>query len=117
MEAIKILQKYRSEAGVSPTNPYLFATPKGTAEPFLKAAKALSDFCIEYNLQNKNLTATKLRTHLASITSKLEKSKLADISDFLGHGINIHNKIYKQPPVLHEILEIGFERCSRDRET
>lgn len=112
MKAIDILQKYRHEAGVDPTNPYLFATPKGTAEPFFKAAKALSDFCIEHNLHNKNLTATKLRKHLATETSKLDKSKQAYISDFMGHAINIHNKIYKQPPVLYDILEMG--RVLRD---
>lgn len=107
MKAIKMLQTYRHEAEVDPANPYLFATPNGTAEPFLKAAKALSDFCIAHNLQNKNLSATKLRKHLASETSEMDKNKQADISDFMGYAINIHNKIYKQPTVLNDILEIG----------
>lgn len=61
IEAIDILIKYRLDAGVEINNPYVFATPANSVEQFYRAGKALKDFCVENNLHNKNLSATKLR--------------------------------------------------------
>lgn len=71
--AIEQILQYRQQANVDTNNPYVFGTPIGSTDAFYKAGKALLDFCCSYNLQNKNLTATKLRKHFATVTSTYER--------------------------------------------
>lgn len=53
------------------------------------------------------LNATKLRKHLATSTSNLPEKQQKEISDFMGHGIEIHNDIYKQRVIDNDILTLG----------
>nr|XP_023027931.1 uncharacterized protein LOC111515969 [Leptinotarsa decemlineata] len=106
IEAIEIILKYREKANILNDNPYLFACPLGSAEPFFKAGKALKDFCLSEGLNSNHLNATSLRKHLATITSDFEKEKRLRVSDFMGHNFSIHENIYKQRPASQDILEV-----------
>lgn len=104
INGIELILRYRLNANVDENNPYLFATPKGSAEQFFRAGKALNDFCCEKGLENKNLTATKMRKHLATVTSAFVKDEQVGVSDFMGHVFNVHQNIYTQKPASQDIL-------------
>ncbi|KAK9873508.1 hypothetical protein WA026_022920 [Henosepilachna vigintioctopunctata] len=118
MEAIDLILKYRKSANVEDRNPYLFATPSGTAEQFFKGGKALKDFCIEKKFCHKSLTATNMRKYLATVTCTFGKEEQMQVSDFMGHAFNIHQNIYRQRPVSLDIVGMsklldyasGFEK-------
>ncbi|KAK4887425.1 hypothetical protein RN001_003696 [Aquatica leii] len=76
MSAIQIILQYRRDAKIPNDNPYLFAHPPGTTNKFFSGGLALQNFCYENKLQNKNLTATKLRKHLATVTGTFEQEKI-----------------------------------------
>lgn len=59
------------------------------------------------NLPECKLTATKLRKHLATTTSILSQNDQHLISDFMGHGIEIHNNIYRQRQAHTDIVMMG----------
>lgn len=105
--AIKLILKYRLEAKVDKNNPYLFAAPPGGSDPFYKAGKSLQDFCYLTNMQNKNLTATKLRKHLATLTCTLNEDVVKRISNFMGHSDKYHHNIYVQRPIVNDVTEMG----------
>ncbi|KAJ8967709.1 hypothetical protein NQ314_002655 [Rhamnusium bicolor] len=106
MFAIEQILKYRQNANIDEKNPYLFAAPPRSSNAYYKVGRALNDFCYSQGLENKNLTATKLRKHLATVTCTLEKAEQAVISDFMGHALNIHNKIYRQRPVFRDVVQM-----------
>ncbi|KAJ8966518.1 hypothetical protein NQ317_002528 [Molorchus minor] len=76
MSAIKVILKYRRDAKVEDNNPYLFAQPAGTATRFVSAGLAPKEFCLQKGLHNVNVTATKMRKHLATVTGNLEHEKV-----------------------------------------
>ncbi|CAG9824676.1 unnamed protein product, partial [Phaedon cochleariae] len=106
IQAINMILKYRAQANIEERNPYLFASPIGSGGPYYKAGKVLSDFCVSERLST-NLTATKLRKHLATVTCTLQQSEQSFISDFMGHAMQIHNKIYRQRPVVQDVVRMG----------
>lgn len=55
---------------------------------FFSDSKVLTDFCSENRLENKNLTATKMRKYLATVTSTFDKDEQVKVSDFMGHAFN-----------------------------
>ncbi|KAF5308551.1 hypothetical protein FQR65_LT18084 [Abscondita terminalis] len=107
MAAIQTILHYRRDAKISNDNPYLFAHPPGTTNQFFSGGLALQNFCCDNKLQNKNLTATKLRKHLATVTGALEHKKIQMVSDFMGHSVDIHQKIYNQRTAVKDICQMG----------
>lgn len=105
-KAIDVLLKYRLQAGVQKENPYLFGTPDKLTGRFFSASKALKDFCVQLNLPD-NFTATNLRKHVATITYNLSQGEKIVSSDFLGHVFHIHENIYRQVPVIRDVIEVG----------
>ncbi|KAI4456593.1 hypothetical protein MML48_8g00003462 [Holotrichia oblita] len=104
-EAIDLILKHRLSANVGDSNPYLFGCPTGR-DKFFKAGLALKEYCNQKGICHKNLTATNLRKHLATITCSFDKEKQTQISDFMGHAFDIHRNIYTQRPATKDIVEM-----------
>lgn len=107
MAAIDLILKYREVGGVSKENKYVFANVKGAKYPYFKADQALKEFCLSNKLSVTKFLATKLRKHLATITSDASKEDQILISDFMGHHIDIHNNIYRQRQAHIDIVKMG----------
>ncbi|XP_044757076.1 uncharacterized protein LOC123315447 [Coccinella septempunctata] len=109
VESLKMILKYRKEAGVSESNTYLFGLPGG-AEKWPSACDLMRKFSIacKANLPS-TLRGTLLRKHVATccISLNLTDGEIEDLSNFMGHDKNIHLNIYRQPVATKDILQIS----------
>lgn len=99
-ESIEILIKSRNKVGVHEQNPYIFACPTSGSLLPLRGHDCVFKFAQSCGAENpQNLTATKLRKHLATLTQilNLTKSELEQLADHLGHNIDVHKKYYRLP--------------------
>ncbi|KAJ8974417.1 hypothetical protein NQ317_015472 [Molorchus minor] len=99
MTAVEIILKYREADGVHPDN-------KVPSIHIFKADQALKQFCVANNLSDTKFTATKLKKHLATVTSTHLTGEQQLISDFMEHHINIHNTHYS---MLRSTLNINHD--------
>lgn len=104
--AIDLLLFYREAANVNKENKFLFADPKHD-NTFYLADIALKKYCASKQIPVKKFTATNLRKHLATSTASLPLNTQSVISDFMGHGQEIHNNIYKQRDAYIDIITMG----------
>ncbi|CAG9818113.1 unnamed protein product [Phaedon cochleariae] len=113
-ECIKLLIKFRNEAGVE-NNPYLFGLPqcrndKNVIYRHLIATSLIrkySDACGATN--PKSLRATTLRKHVAttSMSLNLNNEEIQLLQGYLGHAEKIHRDYYRQPIIERDILNVS----------
>ncbi|XP_044591384.1 uncharacterized protein LOC123269616 [Cotesia glomerata] len=120
--AIKLIVKYREQAGVSPENPYVFGIKGRSDQSFLVATKLLNMFSKECGAAKPALLrGTPLRKHAATKCAQLglDDAKTAHFAKFMGHNINIHKDIYQQPVLKKDILGISkvLERAQKPSST
>lgn len=104
--AIDLLLKHRENANVNKDNKYLFADPS-KKDSYYDAAIALRKYCETKGFPPGKFTANKLRKHLATSTATLPKETQTVISDFMEHGQEIHNNIYKHRDAFIDIIVMG----------
>ncbi|XP_074026472.1 uncharacterized protein isoform X2 [Leptinotarsa decemlineata] len=107
--ALKLLLKFRNEAGVSSDNTYLFGLP-GNSHSHLSASKLMNQYSKLCGAEKPNtLRGTQLRKHIATkcATMDLGKTELKDIADYLGHNEKIHLDHYRLPNVAKDIVRMS----------
>lgn len=127
VEAIEMLLKHRTAAGVSEANPYLFGIPhmKKSRHRYLRACNLMRKFSTACGATlPTTLRGTQLRKHVATYSAmlNLEDNEVSDLANFMGHAENIHRQIYRQPVPHREILQISrlleqVQGCNEDEST
>lgn len=97
-ESLDALTEKREECGVLNENGYLFALPHSVH--YLRGSDCIRQFVYECDdiKHPTALTSTKLRKHIATLSTvlNLKTTELDQLADFLGHNIEVHRKHY--PP-------------------
>ncbi|XP_056001324.1 uncharacterized protein LOC125677270 [Ostrea edulis] len=108
--SIVLLNETREQAGVSKSNPYVFARSGFSSLNPIRSSDCLRKFAEESGVKNtRNLTSTKLRKHVATVSQilNLEKSDIEIMAGFLGHDIRVHTSFYRLPSDTLQIARMG----------
>ncbi|KAK9877987.1 hypothetical protein WA026_020201 [Henosepilachna vigintioctopunctata] len=92
---------------VSNNNDYIFHTSGFTC---LDGTKILRKYAINCKLQfPNNITATRLRKHIATVTQLLQFSEqdLEQLSTFMGHTIKTHCNFYRLTDNMYQTAEVS----------
>lgn len=108
---IDLIIKNRKMAGVPKSNGYVFGLPRTRTNQngYLRATKLISKFSTECGAKNPtSLRGTLLRKHIATkcAESHLNENEINHVANFMGHHINIHKNIYRQPKKI-DILDMS----------
>ncbi|XP_074039962.1 uncharacterized protein isoform X2 [Leptinotarsa decemlineata] len=115
-ECVKLLLKYRKEAGIDDKNPYIFALPHRSVTNekvvyrHVSATSLMRQYSEECGATNsKSLRATILRKHVAtkSMSLKLDNEDLHLLQGYLGHAEKIHREYYRQPVLERDIISVS----------
>nr|XP_043873421.1 uncharacterized protein LOC122762290 isoform X6 [Solea senegalensis] len=108
-ESLDALTEKREECGVLSENGYLFALPHSVH--YIRACDCIRQFVNECDhLENpKALTSTRLRKHIATLSTvlNLKTTELDQLADFLGHNIAVHRKHYRLPEGTLQLAKIS----------
>ncbi|XP_070401964.1 uncharacterized protein [Nothobranchius furzeri] len=108
-ESLDALSENREECGVLKENQYLFALPHSIH--YLRGSDCIRQFVSECNdLKNPAaLTSTKLRKHIATLSTvlNLKTTELDQLADFLGHNIAVHRKHYRLPEGTLQLAKVS----------
>jgi len=109
---IDILLKYRSEAGVTPKNKYIFAVPRANSpkKGYVRACSIMRKFANDCGASiPTSLRGTMLRKHIATYTAMLrvEENQISDLANFMGHDKQIHKDVYRVPNGLIDMTEVS----------
>ncbi|XP_041841745.1 uncharacterized protein LOC121654512 isoform X2 [Melanotaenia boesemani] len=108
-QSLDALTEKREECGVLKDNGYLFALPHSAY--YLRGSDCLRQFVKECNgIKNPQaLTSTKLRKHIATLSTvlNLKNTELDQLADFLGHNIEVHRKHYRLPEGTLQLAKIS----------
>ena len=108
-ESLDLLVEKREECGVLNENVFLFALPQ--SENSLRGYSCLKELVEDCDGINnpKALTSTKLRKHIATMSTvlNLKNTELDQLADFLGHNIDVHRKHYRLPEGTLQIAKIS----------
>ncbi|KAJ8030334.1 hypothetical protein HOLleu_26714 [Holothuria leucospilota] len=106
---IDLLVAKRSEAGVSDSNPYVFARACYGSESHLRGADCLRKLSIECGAENPDrLTSTRLRKHIATVSQilHLNENELEVLAKFMGHDIRMHRQYYRLPDETMQVAKM-----------
>ncbi|XP_074035095.1 uncharacterized protein isoform X1 [Leptinotarsa decemlineata] len=115
-ECVKLLLKYRKEAGIDDKNPYIFALPHRSVSNgkvvyiHVSATSLMRQYSEECGAtSSKSLRATILRKHVAtkSMSLKLDNEDLHLLQGYLGHAEKIHREYYRQPVLERDIISVS----------
>ncbi len=108
-ESIDSLTEKRKQCGVLDENGYLFALPHSVH--YLRGSDCIRQFVsnCEDIKHPKALTSTKLRKHIATLSTvlNLKTTELDQLADFLGHNIEVHRKHYRLPEGTLQLAKIS----------
>lgn len=107
-ESLDTLIEKREECGVLKENGFLFALPYSVH--YLRGSNCIRQFVHECDVKNpKALTSTKLRKHIATLSTvlNLKTTELDQLADFLGHNIDVHRKHYRLPEGTLQLAKIS----------
>ncbi|XP_070178597.1 uncharacterized protein [Littorina saxatilis] len=100
----------REEVGVMSSNPYVFARPYFDSEQHLAGHTCLKEAVEASGAQNpQNITSTKLRKHLATVSQilNLSEHELEQVCGFLGHNILVHREYYRLPSDTYQLAKVS----------
>ncbi|KAG5869105.1 hypothetical protein JTB14_032913 [Gonioctena quinquepunctata] len=115
-ECIKLILKYRQEAGVADGNPFIFGLPqcrpndRNVVYRHLSATTLMRKYSQECNAENpQSLRATTLRKHIATVSMSLNlnNEEIQLLQGYLGHADKIHKEYYRQPLMERDILNVS----------
>ncbi|KAI3354594.1 hypothetical protein L3Q82_019100, partial [Scortum barcoo] len=108
-ESLDTLIEKREDCGVLKENGFLFALPHSVH--YLRGSDCIRQFVHECDdIKNpKALTSTKLRKHIATLSTvlNLKTTELDQLADFLGHNIDVHRKHYRLPEGTLQLAKIS----------
>uniref|UniRef100_A0A3P9M1A8 SET domain-containing protein n=1 Tax=Oryzias latipes TaxID=8090 RepID=A0A3P9M1A8_ORYLA len=108
-QSLDALIENREGCGVLNDNGYLFALPYSVH--YLRGSDSIRQFVSECDgIKNpKALTSTKLRKHIATLSTvlNLKNTELDQLADFLGHNIQVHRKHYRLPEGTLQLAKIS----------
>ncbi|XP_071652343.1 uncharacterized protein [Temnothorax longispinosus] len=112
LKCIKLILKYRHNARVPTTNPYLFGIPgyNKSCFKYLNACELMRQFSTACGAKRPwALRGTGLRKHVATISVALDLSEndVSDLAKHMGHAIAIHKEIYRQPVISRDIVRMS----------
>ena len=99
-EGVDLLVNTREEAGINPQNEYVFARAYNDSEKPMSAHSCLHHYANDCGANfPKNLTTTRLRKHIATMTQllNLDENQLEQVADYMGHTISVHRGYYRLP--------------------
>ncbi|XP_077978108.1 uncharacterized protein LOC144433636 [Glandiceps talaboti] len=106
---VDLLCQTRSEAGVHPNNPYLFARQYDSLECH-RGSHCLRLYAFSCGARSpERLTSTNLRKHVATISQflNLNDTELEILAGFLGHRIGVHREYYRLPQATLQVCKIS----------
>jgi len=112
INGIDLLIKTRETVGIAADNPYVFARPSRQSLEPMRAwdcLKKLATQC-EPPLSNpSNITSTKLRKYIATISQvlSLKETEVDWLARHLGHDIRVHRDIYRLHESTIEIAKVS----------
>ncbi|XP_066595412.1 uncharacterized protein [Prorops nasuta] len=112
-KCMNLILKYRSEAGISQRNEYLFALPsldENRQHKHIIACDVLRKFSEKCGACSpQTLRGTTLRKQIATMGAhlKLGEQEISDLANYLGHANEIHKKYYRQPLISREICQMS----------
>ena len=108
-ESIDLMNEKREKCGVLKENEYLFALPHSVH--YIRGSDCIRQFMNECDdiKHPKALTSTKLRKHIATLSTvlNLKTTELDQLADFLGHNIEVHRKHYRLPEGTLQLAKIS----------
>ncbi|XP_074028803.1 uncharacterized protein [Leptinotarsa decemlineata] len=111
LESILLILRYRTEANVPDTNPYVFGITGNILEnSHLNACKIMRDYSEKCKVSNPTLLrGTQLRKHLATQSALLDLDdvEVGDLANFMGHAEKIHRDHYRLPVAVREVGRIS----------
>lgn len=118
LESITLLLKYREQAGVLQSNPYVFGVPGNSIRnSHLIATKIMREYSEKCMASKPSLLrGTQLRKHLAteSVVMDFNDNEVGDLANFMGLAEKVHRDHYRLSIAAREIgrvshlLEIGI---------
>ncbi|KAL2085049.1 hypothetical protein ACEWY4_020567 [Coilia grayii] len=108
VQSLELLVEKRDECGVEKDNPYIFSRPR--AMTYFRGSEYINHFAHACGAQHpENLTSTKLRKHIATLSKvlNLSNTELDQLADFLGHDIRIHRQFYRLPEGTLQLAKIS----------
>lgn len=108
-ESLEVLTQKREECSVLKENDYLFALPQSVN--YIRGSDCIRQYVIECkDIKNpKALTSTKLRKHIATLSTvlNLKSNELDQLADFMGHNISVHRQHYRLPEATLQLAKIS----------
>lgn len=107
-ESLDLLVEKRDACGVLKENGFLFALPKSVN--YIRGSDCIRQFVQECNVKNPEaLTSTKLRKHIATLSTilNLKTTEVDQLADYLGHNIAVHRKHYRLPEGTLQLAKIS----------
>ncbi|XP_059221086.1 uncharacterized protein LOC131995869 [Stomoxys calcitrans] len=100
VRAIDIILKYRSKAGITNKNQYIFSNPLASKQgkPYFRACGLLRQYSKECGAKiPESLRGTALRKQIATYMSIInaEDAAVDKLADFMGHHKDIHKNVYR----------------------
>ncbi|XP_062278057.1 uncharacterized protein LOC133983118 [Scomber scombrus] len=109
-DSVELLIQTREEVGISPTNPYIFARPFYGSQESIRGYDSLKRFAESCGAkQPGNLTSTKLRKHVATVSQllNLQTHELDQLATFMGHDIEVHREFYRLPEETLQMAKVS----------
>lgn len=111
-KAIDVLVEKRSEVGVNPDNPYLFAATGNGSLGHLRPWECMKKVATNEDLQLEKpeaVTSTRLRKYVATVSQilDLQENELDWLARHLGHDIQVHREYYRLHESTIELAKVG----------
>ena len=111
-DSIDLLNKTRTPVGIPDENPFIFARPSRQSLGHMRAWDCLHKLAIDCDppLSNPtNITSTKLRKYIATISQvlSLKNTELDWLARHLGHDIQVHREFYRLHESTIEIAKVS----------
>ncbi len=109
-ESVELLIKTREDAGISPSNPYIFARPYYGSQENMRGCDSLKRYAKSCGAKHpENITSTKLRKHVATVSQllNLKTHELDQLATFMGHDINVHREFYRLPEETLQMAKVS----------
>ncbi len=91
-ESVELLIKTREDAGISPSNPYIFARPYYGSQENVRGCDSLKRYAKSCGAKHpENITSTKLRKLVATVSQVLDLKthELDQLATFMGHDADM----------------------------
>ncbi|XP_063900680.1 uncharacterized protein LOC135120308 [Zophobas morio] len=108
IQYIDLFLSLRKQAGVKEENPYLFGAPLKSQH--LSCSVALNEFSINCGAKHPiRLRSTALRKQIATVAQILilNDNEVQQLSDFMGHNIEVHRRHYRQNEEVTQITKLA----------